>query len=116
MSPLDHKLMRDLWRMKGQALAIGMVIAMGVMMLVMMSGLVASLTETRAAYYERYRLADIFAPVTRAPERLLQRLAAIDGVGTVEGRVSGGGLIDLAASDLPIQAQAVSLPDSMTSG
>ncbi len=112
MSPLDHKLMRDLWRMKGQALAIGMVIAMGVMMLVMMSGLVASLTETRAAYYERYRLADIFAPVTRAPERLLQRLAAIDGVGTVEGRVSGGGLIDLAASDLPVQARAVSLPDS----
>ncbi len=111
VSPLDHKLLRDLWRMKGQAVAIGMVVAVGVMMLVMMSGLVTSLNETRAAYYERYRLADIFAPVTRAPERLLQRLAAIDGVGAVEGRVQGGALIDLPDTDLPVQAQAVSLPD-----
>lgn len=111
MSPLDHKLLRDLWRMKGQAIAIGMVVAVGVMMLVMMSGLVTSLNETRAAYYERYRLADIFAPVTRAPERLLPRLAAIDGVGAVEGRVQGGALIDLPDTDLPVQAQAVSLPD-----
>lgn len=111
VSPLDHKLLRDLWRMKGQAIAIGMVVAVGVMMLVMMSGLVTSLNETRDAYYERYRLADVFAPVTRAPERLLARLAAIDGVGAVEGRVQGGALIDLPNTDLPVQAQAVSLPD-----
>ena len=97
--------------MKGQAVAIGMVIAVGVMMLVMMTGLVTSLNETRTAYYERYRLADMFAPVSRAPERLLSRLAAIDGVGAVEGRVQGGALIDLADKALPVQAQAVSLPD-----
>lgn len=111
MSPLDRKLLRDLGRMKGQAVAIGMVIAVGVMMLVMMSGLVTSLNETRRAYYERYRLADVFAPVTRAPEHLLPRLAAIDGVAAVEGRVQGGALIDLPGTDLPVQAQAVSLPD-----
>ena len=111
VSPLDHKLIRDLVRMKGQVFAIGMVIAVGVMMLVMMSGLVTSLNETKAAYYDRYRLADVFAPVTRAPERLLPRLAAIDGVGSVEGRVQGSALIDLADTDLPVQAQAVSLPD-----
>ncbi|MFT5744183.1 MAG: putative ABC transport system permease protein, partial [Paracoccaceae bacterium] len=75
VSPLDHKLLRDLWRMKGQATAIGAVIGVGVLMLVMMTGLVSSLTETRAAYYERYRLADMFAPVSRAPERLAAQLA-----------------------------------------
>ena len=48
VSPLDRKLLRDLWRIRGQAVAIGAVIAVGVMMLVMMTGLVASLTETRA--------------------------------------------------------------------
>ena len=111
MSPLDHKLLRDLWRMKGQAFAIGMVIAVGVGMLVMMTGLVTSLNETRAAYYERYRLADVFAPVTRAPDRLAGQLAAIEGVRTVEPRVIGGALIDLIDVDLPVQAQAVSLPD-----
>ncbi|MGB8622330.1 MAG: ABC transporter permease, partial [Paracoccaceae bacterium] len=85
MTPLDHKLMRDLRRMRGQAAAIGAVIAVGVLLLVMMTGLIASLTETRRAYYERYRLADIFAPVTRAPERLIGRLAALPGVAAAEG-------------------------------
>ncbi|MEF3049039.1 ABC transporter permease [Pseudotabrizicola sp. L79] len=103
--------MRDLWRMKGQAIAIGMVIALGVAMLVMMTGLVTSLNETRTTYYERYRLADVFIPVTRAPERMAERLAAIEDVGTVETRVKGTALIDLAHQDLPVQAQALSLPD-----
>lgn len=111
MSPLDHKLLRDLWRMKGQALAIAVVIAVGVMMLVMMTGLVSSLGETRAAYYERYRLADVFAPVKRAPERLATRLAQISGVASVETRITGRALIDLPDRSLPVQAQALSLPE-----
>jgi putative ABC transport system permease protein len=65
VSPLNRKLLRDLWRIKGQATAIGVVIGVGVMLLVMMTGLTASLTETRDAYYDRYRLADIFAPASR---------------------------------------------------
>ena len=104
MSPLDHKLLRDLWRIKGQALAIGTVIAVGVMMLVMMTGLVSSLGETRAAYYERYRLADAFVPVKRAPERLAAQLAQISGVATVETRVTGRALIDLPSQSLPPRA------------
>ncbi|MFA8442025.1 ABC transporter permease [Yoonia sp.] len=111
VSPLTHKLLRDLWRMKGQAMAIGMVIAVGLGMLVMMQGLVTSLNETRATYYERYRLAEVFAPVTRAPDRLSTRLAAIEGVGSVEPRVVGAALIDVSDFDMPVQAQAVSLPD-----
>jgi putative ABC transport system permease protein len=111
MSPLDRKLLRDLWRIKGQAIAIGAVIGVGVLMLVMMMGLVTSLDETRDTYYERYRLADIFAPVTRAPDRLIADLAAIPGVSAAEGRVTGSALIDLPGLDLPLQARAVSLPD-----
>ena len=111
MSPLDHKLLRDLWRMKGQAFAIGLVIAVGVGMLVMMTGLVTSLNETRSTYYDRYRLAEVFAPVTRAPDRLAAAIQAIEGISSVETRVVGGALIDLPDVNLPVQAQAVSLPD-----
>jgi len=111
VSPLNRKLLRDLWRMNGQAIAIGLVIAMGVMMLVMMTGLVTSLDETRRAYYERYRLAEVFAPVTRAPERLIAKLAKIPGVGQADGRVIGSALIDLSGRELPVQSQVVSLPD-----
>ena len=111
MSPLDRKLLRDLWRIKGQAAAIGAVIAVGVLLLVMMTGLVSSLEETRRAYYERYRLADVFAPVTRAPQGVIGDLAAISGVAAAEGRVAGYALIDLEGVDLPVRARIVSLPD-----
>lgn len=111
LSPLDRKLTRDLWRMKGQAVAIAVVISLGVLMLVMMDGLVNSLGETKRAYYERYRLADIFAPLKRAPEHVLNDIAQIPGVSAVEGRVNGGALIDLPGIAVPVRAQAVSLPD-----
>ncbi|MDU8927343.1 FtsX-like permease family protein [Alisedimentitalea sp. MJ-SS2] len=114
MSPLDHKLLRDLARMKGQAAAIAAVIGLGVLMQVMMGGLVNTLEETRAAYYDRYRLADIFAPVTRAPERMVERIARIEGVAAVETRVVGSALVDMDEHELPVRAMAVSLPDSGT--
>ncbi|WP_299352242.1 FtsX-like permease family protein [uncultured Shimia sp.] len=102
--------MRDLWRIKGQATAIALVVAVGVMLLVMMSGMLSSLIETRETYYERYRLADIFAPVTRAPLGMLDRIAEIPGVAAVEGRVQGGALVDIAGQALPVRATALSLP------
>ncbi|MEM1434177.1 MAG: FtsX-like permease family protein [Pseudomonadota bacterium] len=111
MSPLDRKLARDLWNARGQGLSISLVVACGVTLLVMMSGLVSSLDATRAAYYDRYRLADVFAPVKRAPRALLDELEALPGVTTAVGRVSGGALIDLPEQSAPIRAQAVSLPD-----
>lgn len=111
MTPLDRKLSRDLWRMKGQAVAIAVVIALGVLLLVMMDGLVNSLGETKRAYYERYRFAEIFAPVKRAPNRLLKQLEQIPGVAAIEGRISGGALIDMPEIAVPLSAQAVSLPD-----
>jgi putative ABC transport system permease protein len=111
VSPLDRKLGRDLWRMKTQAFAIALVVAVGVLVLVMMDGLVNSLDQTRQAYYDRYRLADVFAPVKRAPESLLARIADIEGVAAVEGRVIGGALIDVEGQAVPVRAQAVSLPD-----
>ncbi len=111
MTPLDKKLGRDLRRIKGQAIAIGLVIGVGVLLLVMMGGLIGSLEETRRAYYERYRLAEVFAPVARAPERVIAELARIPGVVRVESRASGGALIDLPGAALPIQARALSLPD-----
>ncbi|MDD7910980.1 ABC transporter permease [Pseudovibrio exalbescens] len=112
MSPLNKKLGRDLWRMKGQALAISAVIATGVLLLVMMSGIVTSLDQTRLAYYERNRLANVFAPVVRAPLHMLRNLAEVPGVSAVEGRVNGSALVDIKGLDLPIRAQALSVPDA----
>ncbi|MBT8408646.1 MAG: ABC transporter permease [Alphaproteobacteria bacterium] len=111
VSPLQAKLLRHLWHIKGQAIAIALVIGMGVALQVMMSGLVLSLSTTRDAYYERFRLADAFAPVSRAPDPLIGELARIPGVATAEARIVGAALVDIDGRDLPVTARAISLPD-----
>lgn len=112
VSALDRKLGRDLWRIKGQAAAIALVIAAGVMSLVTMTGLVSTLEETRSAYYDRYRLAEVFVPAARAPGTVADRLADIPGVAVVETRVTGLGTLDLPDLTRPLPARFLSLPPS----
>ena len=87
MKPLDRKLLRDLWALKGQALAISLVIGAGVAMFIMYLSTFASLRLTQSTYYERYRFADVFAGLTRAPLYLRDRVAEIPGVARVDARV-----------------------------
>ncbi|MEM9617896.1 MAG: FtsX-like permease family protein [Pseudomonadota bacterium] len=107
-SMLDRKLIRDLWRIKGQAVAIIFVIAAGISLLVMSRGMMTSLDETMRAYYERYRFADMYAPAKRAPDHILDEARALAGVNDVEGRISGGGLVTLPGVNAPISARVIS--------
>lgn len=108
LSILDRKLLRDLWRIKGQAAAIIFVIAAGISLFVMSHGMMVSLDETMRAYYERYRFADMYAPAKRAPDHLIEQLRALPGVNDVEGRISGGGLVALPDVSAPISARFLS--------
>ncbi len=108
LSMLDRKLLRDLWRIKGQAAAIIFVIAAGISLFVMSHGMMVSLDETMRAYYERYRFADMYAPAKRAPDHLLEELRALPGVNDVEGRINGGGLVALPDVSAPISARVLS--------
>ncbi|MCC6007251.1 MAG: ABC transporter permease, partial [Rhodobacteraceae bacterium] len=95
MRTLDRKLLRDLRRLWAQALAIALVLAAGVMQLVIFVGTGASLEETRAAWYERNRFAQVFASATRAPEELSAAISAVPGVAAVETRVTGRAVLDI---------------------
>lgn len=110
MSALDRKLLRDLLRIWAQALAIALVLACGVAVLVLAQGTSRTLTETRDAYYERHRFADIFADVTRAPAGLAERIAQIDGVAQVAPRIGAYVLSDMPGLAEPAMARLVSLP------
>lgn len=110
IAPLNKKLYRDLWHLKTQVLAISAVIASGVALYVTMLGTMASLDETMTAYYERYRFADVFAGVKRAPRTLRDRIAMIEGVATVEDRISVTVTIDVPAVRDPVLGQVLSLP------
>lgn len=87
MRPLDRKLLRDFWSLKGQALAISLVIGAGVAMFIMYLSTFDSLRLTQRTYYERYRFAHVFAGLTRAPLGLLERAKEIPGVARAEARV-----------------------------
>ncbi len=111
MKALDRKLWRDLWRMKGQALAIALVVACGVGNYVMFLSTLDALSSTQLAYYRDYRFADVFASLERAPESLTRRLAEIPGVARVETRVAVQVRLDMPAFPEPVAAAVVSLPD-----
>lgn len=110
LSPLDKKVVRDLGSMWAQALAIAMVIAAGVAMFVMSEGMLRSLFETRAAYYERYGFADVFAPLKRAPNQLVKRLEAVPGVRFVQTRIKEHVTLDMPGLQEPAQGQILSYP------
>jgi putative ABC transport system permease protein len=109
MHPLDRKLIRDLWRLRGQVAAISMVVASGVAVLIMFLSALEALEDTAAAYYERYRFAEVFASVKRAPEHLRTQIAAIPGVQWVETRVVKFATVDVAGFEEPIMGNIVSI-------
>jgi putative ABC transport system permease protein len=110
VSALNRKLMRDLWAMKAQALAIAMVVAAGVAMFVMYLSNFASLQETQRAYYERQRFGHVFASAKRAPLRVASSIAALPGVSAMEARVVAGVTLDMPELDEPASGVLVSIP------
>ena len=110
LSALNRKLLRDLLAMRGQAVAIAMVVAAGVSMYVMYLSNFASLQGTRAAYYSQQRFADVFASMKRAPERVAGEIAGLPGVTAIETRVVASVTLDLEQLDEPATARLVSIP------
>lgn len=112
ISPLHKKLLRDLWRLRGQVFAIAMVIASGTATLVMSLATIYALEQTSTAYYQQYRFADVFADLTRAPNQIASRIRAIEGVQRVQTRISKYATVDIAGFAEPVIGQLVSIPPS----
>ncbi len=110
MLTLDKKLVRDLKRMWPQVLAVALVMGAGVATFILAVGAHRSLDETREAYYERYRFADIFATAKRAPRSLVQRIAEIPGVAAVEARIAKTAILDISFVR-PATGIVISLPE-----
>ena len=110
LATLDRKLLRDLKRLKAQAIAVSAVLACGVALFVMATGMYDSLERARDNYYDSARMADVAVSVVRAPDPVANELAELPGVNALEARVSGIGLLDLAGKSDPVSARLVSLP------
>ena len=93
---LSRKLLRDLWRTRSQGLAISLVIAAGVAMFVAYFSTFDSLRLAQRTYYDRFRFADVFVMLKRAPLGVADDLAAVPGIAQVTARV----VVDVAL-DIP---------------
>ena len=110
MRALDRKLLRDAWRLRGQMLAIALVVASGVATHIVSHSTIDSLQQTRAEFYASSRFADVFASLTRAPDSVAGALAEIPGVRQVETRIASRGLLEVPGFGDPVSALLLSLP------
>jgi putative ABC transport system permease protein len=74
-----------------------------------------SLERTRTSFLERYRFADVFAHVKRAPESIVPRIQEIPGVAAVEARIAVSVTLDVAGLAEPASGRLISLPPRQSS-
>ena len=77
VSRLHTALVRDLWHLRGQVIAVALVVTCGIAAYVAMQSVYHSLILARTNFYAAYRLADVFVHLKRAPESVSAQLRQI---------------------------------------
>jgi putative ABC transport system permease protein len=112
LSALHRKLFREVRQLVGQIVTIALVVAGGITCFISLRGTCDSLDWARAAYYDRYRFADVFAHVERAPESVARQIEALPGVGVVQTRIFEEVTLPIEGMERPAYGRLVSLPAS----
>ena len=111
MTALHTKLLRDLWRMRGQLITVALVVACGIATYVTMRGSYESIANAQREYYNQYRFADVFASLKRAPNSLETSIVAIPGVSSVQTRIVVEVTLDVPGLQEPALGRIVSIPE-----
>ncbi|MDH5315010.1 MAG: ABC transporter permease, partial [Gemmatimonadota bacterium] len=111
---IHRKVLRDLWHLRSQMLAVAVVMACGIAMFVTLRSMHGWLRGTMNQYYSEYRFADVFANARRVPETVGRELAAIPGVAGVRTRVVMDVTLDLPGLDEPGTGRLVGIPEHRT--
>ncbi len=111
ISPLDRKMLRDLWQMRSLAAAIAVVMGCGVALFLLSRSMFQSLELTQQTYYERYNFAHVFASLKRAPDSLIDRIAEVPGVARAQRRIVVPVNLSIPGFDEPVAGRLVSVPD-----
>ncbi|MEP0548178.1 MAG: FtsX-like permease family protein [Rhodothermales bacterium] len=111
MTAIDRKLLREVWKLRGQLLSIGAVVAVGIMTVLTMRGTYESLVVSQELYYRDARFPDVWASLERAPQSLSRRIEEIPGVAAVDTRVTFAATLDVPSVDSPALGRFVSVPE-----
>jgi putative ABC transport system permease protein len=114
VTALNRKLIRDLLHLRGQIIAVALVVACGIATYVTMRSSYESLVVSRGVYYEAYRFAAVFAQLKRAPESLAAEIRNLPGVATAQTRVVVEVTLDVPGLDEPATGRLVSIPEQRT--
>jgi putative ABC transport system permease protein len=87
MKAIDRKLIRDLLDLRGQVIAIALIVACGIACFVALLSAYQSLQLSQTTYYDRYRFAQVFASLKRSPESVAEKIRDLPGVTQVQTRV-----------------------------
>ncbi len=112
LTAINRKLVRDLLGIKGQALAIALVMASGIATFILSAATLESLEKTMTTYYDRHRFAHVFAGLKRAPHSLRERIAEIPGVAAAATRVVVDVNLDVEGLAEPGLGRLISVPES----
>lgn len=111
MPALHRKLIRDLIHMRGQMLAITLVLTCGIATYVTMRSAFRSLEMAQSDYYSDFRFADVFAHLKRAPQPVSGAISAIPGVAAVQTRVVMDVTLDVPGLEEPATGRLISIPE-----
>ncbi|MCX5772143.1 MAG: FtsX-like permease family protein [Candidatus Hydrogenedentes bacterium] len=112
MRVLNKKLVRDIYRARGQSAAVTAVILVGIASYITMASAYRNLLLTRDAYYQEQRFADFFISLERAPVTELYRLRQVPGVRDIRCRIVKDVNVDIPGDLEPKSARIVSMPDT----
>jgi putative ABC transport system permease protein len=107
---LAIKAWRDVLHLRGQMVAIVLVIALGVATFVSLRGMASYLASAQAGYYARERFAHAFASVTAAPYEVVDQVRRLPGVAAVEGRIVSEVIARVPGLAEPATVRFVSVP------
>ena len=96
--------------MRGQVLAIALVIVSGVATFVAALGTMGALQRSQQSFYEEARFGEAFVSLKRAPTDVARRLQGLSGIASVQTRVVADARLEVAAFEEPITGQLVSVP------
>jgi putative ABC transport system permease protein len=109
---LDRKLLRDLARLRMQALAIALVVAAGTAVFIGTAATARALRLSEEKYYADHRFAHVWTRLVRAPASVLSQLSEIPGVAAVDGRLVTQGVIDVPGLEEPATGLFIGVPSA----
>jgi putative ABC transport system permease protein len=112
MRALDRKLVRDLARLRMQAIAIALVVAAGTAVFIGTAATARALRLSEERYYDDHRFAHVWTRLVRAPASLTRQLAGIPGVTAVDGRLVAQGVLDLPRVEEPATGLFIAIPST----